>query len=73
MKLPVTLPASLVAPKLRSLTSTCAGKEVWRSGCMRGFLPSGCETEEEIDGRLRGLEGGGDDILKGFGGYVTEF
>jgi hypothetical protein len=40
---------------------------------MRGFLPSGCEAEEEIDGRLRGLEGGGDDILKGFGGYVTEY
>ena len=69
VKLPVTLPASLVPPKLRSPTSMPVGNEVWRRGCMRCFFPRGCEAEEEMEGRLRGLGddwyGGGDDILRG--------
>lgn len=55
VKLPVTLPASLVPAKLRSVGSRCVGKDVWRRGCWRCFLPMGCDEADEMEGRFSGL------------------
>lgn len=66
MKLPVTEPASLAAALKGAArgSSMVVGKEVWRSGCMRGrlwkdvFVGVVAEgVEREVMVRFRGFEG----------------